>query len=94
MEVAASLKPKAASISLIGRSAVPFQHVLGQEIGAAIKRLFESKGIVFYTNLSVAEFKGKDGFVSHAVLSDGQIIPADVCVLGLGMMIGFRITFL
>ena len=93
MEVAASLKPKAASVSLIGKSAVPFQNVLGRKIGEAIKRLFESKGIVFYTNLSVREFRGKEGLVTHAVLSDGQVLPADVCVLGLGMMSGLKTAF-
>lgn len=86
MEVAASLHPKAASVSLIGKSSVPFQQVLGNRIGEAIRHLFESKGIVFYTDASVSEFKGEDGRVTHAVLSDGRVLQADVCVLGLGTM--------
>lgn len=85
MEVAAALKPKAASVSLIGTSSVPFQNIMGQEIGEAIKRLFQSKGIVFYMNLSIAQFQGKDGHVSHVLLTDGHLLPADVCVLGLGV---------
>ena len=85
MEVAASLQPKAASVTLIGRSGVPFENILGREVGNAIRKLFESKGIVFHVNVSVSEFKGEAGILKHAVLSDGQILPANVCVLGLGM---------
>ena len=84
MEVAAALKPKAASVSVIGTSAVPFQRILGHEIGSAIKRLFEEKGVAFWMKRTITEFRGDNGVLTHVLLSDGQVLQADVCLLGSG----------
>ena len=89
MEVAAALKLGASSVTVVGQSSVPFQHILGQEIGQAVKELFESKGITFHMNTTIREFRGSGGNVSQAVLSDGNSLDAEICVLGLGMILMF-----
>lgn len=44
MEMAATCVDKAASVTVIGRTPVPFQPVFGEDIGNRIKRQFEEKG--------------------------------------------------
>lgn len=83
MEIAAYLAGKAASVSVIGRSNVPFKQVFGQEMGARIKELYESKGVVFHLKTHVKKFLGKDGQLEEVVIP-GQVLKAELCVIGIG----------
>ena len=42
------------------------------------------KGVTFIGKNSAKEFVGSDGKLTHVELQDGQKLPADVCVLGVG----------
>lgn len=44
MEVAACIAAKAKSITVVGMEKVPFERVLGFEVGGAYERLHASKG--------------------------------------------------
>nr|KAG5700607.1 hypothetical protein BaRGS_015403 [Batillaria attramentaria] len=46
--------------------------------------LHESKGVKFYFERGIKEFRGKDGQLTQAVLSDDTVLDADLCVLGIG----------
>eukprot|EP01099_Mayorella_cantabrigiensis_P008512 TRINITY_DN800_c0_g1_i1.p1 TRINITY_DN800_c0_g1~~TRINITY_DN800_c0_g1_i1.p1 ORF type:complete len:543 (-),score=146.79 TRINITY_DN800_c0_g1_i1:41-1627(-) len=83
MEIAATLTGKVASISVVGRG-VPFERVLGRQVGAVMKQLSEEKGLKFISK-SPTEFKGADGVVQAVVFDDGTEVPADVVVLGIGV---------
>ncbi|RWS26139.1 apoptosis-inducing factor 3-like isoform X4 [Leptotrombidium deliense] len=83
MEVAAYLCGKAKSVSVIGRSNVPFKQILGQELGARIKELYESKGVIFHLKTHVKKFVGSAGSVEEVVIP-GSVLPADVVVVGIG----------
>uniref|UniRef100_A0A8C2CV71 Apoptosis inducing factor mitochondria associated 3 n=1 Tax=Cyprinus carpio TaxID=7962 RepID=A0A8C2CV71_CYPCA len=48
MEVAAALTDKAHSVSVIGIEAVPFRKALGEKVGKALMKLFESNRVKFY----------------------------------------------
>ncbi|XP_013379769.1 apoptosis-inducing factor 3 isoform X2 [Lingula anatina] len=85
MEVAAYLASKAASVSVIGRSSVPLQSVLGQQVGQRLLKLFEEKGVKFFNNDSVKEFIGREGSVREVVLNDGGTLPADMVLVGIGV---------
>ncbi|GFU00934.1 apoptosis-inducing factor 3 [Nephila pilipes] len=85
MEVASYLLGKASSITVIGRSSVPFANVFGKEIGARIKVMFEEKGVVFHYGKDIAKFNGIDGYLNSVELSSGEILPAEVCVVGIGV---------
>jgi len=83
MEIAATLTGKVASISVVGRG-LPFERVLGSQVGAVMKQLSEEKGLKFISK-SPKEFKGADGVVQAVIFDDGSEVPADVVVVGVGV---------
>ena len=42
MELASNFADKAASVTCVGRSSIPFANVLGEKIGAMLKKVMES----------------------------------------------------
>ncbi|XP_063812173.1 apoptosis-inducing factor 3-like isoform X2 [Pseudophryne corroboree] len=85
MEVAAFLSDKAGSVSVIGKSDVPFQAVLGSQIGAVAMKLLADRGINFYMGTEAREIRGENGQVKEVVLRNGTQISADIVVAGIGV---------
>ncbi|XP_053311834.1 apoptosis-inducing factor 3-like [Spea bombifrons] len=85
MEVAAFLSDKASSVSIIGKSAFPFQAVLGPQVGEAAMKLLQERGVKFYMNTEAKEIRGDDTQVKEVILKNGSKIPADVVVAGIGV---------
>ena len=85
MEVAACLVSKAASVTVVGRSEVPFGIVLGKEIGMGLKKMHEDKGVKFHLGTTIKEFVGENGHITSCTLASGETLPADVVVCGLGV---------
>ncbi|NXO38004.1 AIFM3 factor, partial [Locustella ochotensis] len=65
-----SLQPGAACLGF-GWVQLPFQ-------------MLQNKGVKFHMKTELCELKGKDGKVTEAVLSNGENLPADVVVVGIG----------
>jgi len=86
MEVASALASKASSVSVVDLVKVPFQLTLGEKLGAFFTKLHESNNVKFHFETSVKEFKGENGQVKEAVLANGTVLPADVCVMGIGVV--------
>ncbi|RUS78071.1 hypothetical protein EGW08_014151, partial [Elysia chlorotica] len=86
LEVACAMVGHAASVSVVGNTAAPLLHVFGQEIGQWLQKLHESKGVKFYNRSSITEFEGQDGVLTAVRLQDGTQLPADACVLGVGVL--------
>ncbi|TRY87461.1 hypothetical protein DNTS_035291 [Danionella cerebrum] len=84
MEVAAALSEKAHSVSVIGIEAVPFRKALGEKVGKALMKLFESNRVKFYMLNEVWEMRGHNGQLKEVVLKSGKVLRADVCVIGIG----------
>ncbi|CAG8564592.1 9422_t:CDS:10, partial [Dentiscutata heterogama] len=87
MEMAAVCAKKA-NVSVIGMEKVPFERVLGIEVGGAIQKLHEASGISFYLQSGVKEIEPLDIDPSRGgavILTDGRKIPADVIVIGAGV---------
>uniref|UniRef100_A0A673NHG5 Apoptosis-inducing factor 3-like n=1 Tax=Sinocyclocheilus rhinocerous TaxID=307959 RepID=A0A673NHG5_9TELE len=84
MEVAAALTYKAHSVSVIGIEAVPFRKALGEKVGKALMKLFESNRVKFYMLNEVWEMRGHNGQLKEVVLKSGKVLRADVCVIGIG----------
>ncbi|KAG8187845.1 hypothetical protein JTE90_001219 [Oedothorax gibbosus] len=85
MEVASYLIGKAKSVTVIGRSPVPFANVFGKEVGARIRDLFKEKGVEFHFGKDVLKFNGTDGHVTSIELSSGETVDAEVCIVGIGV---------
>ncbi|XP_071994224.1 apoptosis-inducing factor 3-like [Engystomops pustulosus] len=85
MEIAAFLADKANSVSVIGRSDVPFQAVLGAQIGEVAMKLLKEQGVNFYMRTEVREIREDNGQVKEVILRNGTQLPADVVVAGIGV---------
>ncbi|KAL9826386.1 apoptosis-inducing factor 3-like isoform 4-T4 [Geothlypis trichas] len=84
MEVAAFLSDKAGTISVVEREEFPFQHAMGPQVGGVAMKMLQNKGVKFHMKTELCELKGKDGKVTEAVLVNGEKLPADVVVVGIG----------
>ncbi|UYV77206.1 AIFM3 [Cordylochernes scorpioides] len=87
MEVAASLVGGASMVQVVGRSSVPFANVFGSRIGEKVKEMFIKKGVTFYLETNIIQFAGdKTGNLIGVSLDCGVSIPADICVVGIGIV--------
>jgi len=86
MEVTAYLADKAKSVSVVDMIKVPFQLTLGDKVGSVMQKMHEEKGVKFHFESGIQEFAGVDGKVTEAVLSTGVRLPADVAILGVGVV--------
>ncbi len=80
MEVAASLRERGLDVVVVSGEHVPFEKVLGPEVGRALQGLHVRHGVEFRLGRHVVSFT--DGF---AVLDDGERIAADFVVVGHGV---------
>lgn len=85
--VVAVAKRKLASIDVIGMEEVPFQNLLGKEVGMGLKKYHESQGVKFHMQTKVDKIVASESNSSEAsgILVNGQIIPADFVVMGVGV---------
>lgn len=91
MEVAIAVtgQEKAKSVAVIGMEEVPFQNVLGKEVGSGLMKVQQQKGVKFYTKAGVEKIEGQDGKAAAVVIKDESgksvHVPADVVILGVGV---------
>lgn len=85
MEGANYCQNKSKKVTVIFRGELPFQPLLGPEVGKVFMKLFEEKGVHFITKNTITEIKdnGK-GNVTEVVLKDGSTLPADIVIMGVG----------
>jgi apoptosis-inducing factor 3 len=90
METAAYLlaNRKCTNVTVIGMEEQPFSRVLGNEIGLVMRRLHESKGCKFIMNAVASKFNGDSSSkkVASITLKDGSTIPAQLVILGAGII--------
>ncbi|XP_057654676.1 apoptosis-inducing factor 3-like isoform X1 [Diorhabda carinulata] len=85
MEGANYCQNKSKKVTVIFRGELPFQPLLGPEVGKAFMKLFEEKGVHFVTKNTITEIRddGK-GNVTEVVLKDGSTLKADIVIMGVG----------
>jgi len=81
LEVAASLRGRDIEVHVVAPELQPLEKVLGGEVGAFLRKLHESHGVVFHMGRTVDHVSD-----SEVVLSDGAILDADFIVVGAGVM--------
>ncbi|MCC6327853.1 MAG: FAD-dependent oxidoreductase [Acidobacteria bacterium] len=84
MEAAASLRKRGLSVTVVAPDTVPFERTLGPEIGALFRRMHESNGVEFRLEDHAVRFEG-EGKVQSAVLASGEILEADLVLIGVGV---------
>lgn len=80
LEVAASLRARSISVHVVAPEQVPMEKVLGSQVGAFVRSLHESHGVVFHLGQTVKRVDG-----TKVSLSGGEAIEADFLVLGVGV---------
>jgi len=87
MEVASCIVKKCKSVTVVGMEAVPFERVLGIEVGKVLQQFHEAQGIKFIMNAVAKEFQqNADQCVHTVVLKDDSKLPADVVIIGAGVV--------
>ena len=81
-EVAASLRQMGKDVTLVANLDHPLERVLGPEVGAIYGELHRANGVRIVSG-HVIGLVGDDR-VSGVRLADGQVLPADVVVAGVG----------
>jgi NADPH-dependent 2,4-dienoyl-CoA reductase/sulfur reductase-like enzyme len=87
MEVALA-GAKKANVTVVGMDKTPFEKILGEEIGSALRKNHEKQGIKFQLPVQISHFAPNDkdsSKVGAVVLKSGEKIPADVVILGTGV---------
>ena len=84
MEAAASLIQQGLKVTVVSPSKVPFQKILGDELGKMFQQVHESNGVEFKFETKATEFVGKDR-VEQVTLDSGEQIAADMVIIGVGV---------
>jgi NADPH-dependent 2,4-dienoyl-CoA reductase/sulfur reductase-like enzyme/nitrite reductase/ring-hydroxylating ferredoxin subunit len=80
LEVAASLRARDLSVTVVAPETVPMEKVLGPEVGAFIRGLHERHGVTFHLGTKPASIQD-----TEITLDNGTRVPADLVVVGVGV---------
>jgi 3-phenylpropionate/trans-cinnamate dioxygenase ferredoxin reductase subunit len=83
-EVAASARLMGAEVSMVEMAPLPLERVLGSELGQFYRDVHADHGVDMHFSVGLAELRGS-GRVEEVVLTDGQVLAADLVVAGIGV---------
>jgi NADPH-dependent 2,4-dienoyl-CoA reductase/sulfur reductase-like enzyme/nitrite reductase/ring-hydroxylating ferredoxin subunit len=81
LEVAASLRQREVAVTVVAPEEVPLVPIIGEKLGRFVQDLHEEHGVEFRLGHTVTEIKDKE-----VVLDDGTTVPADLVVIGVGVV--------
>lgn len=84
MEAAAGLAQKGLQVTVVSPSSVPFEKILGQEIGKLFQQVHEEQGVKFLLGSKAQKFEG-NGKVEAVILENGDRLTTDLVVVGVGV---------
>ncbi|MQA27135.1 MAG: NAD(P)/FAD-dependent oxidoreductase [Micromonosporaceae bacterium] len=84
METAAAARTRGAEVTVVEVDSLPLRRVLGDEVARIYADLHAEHGVGFRFGSIVAEITGS-AHASGVRLSDGELLPADVVVVGVGV---------
>ncbi len=84
LECASSLSERGLDVTVVTPDETPFAGLFGSEVGEMFRKLHEENGVVFVSEAKAERLSG-EGQVTHVVLEDGQELPADLVVVGVGV---------
>ncbi|GAA3112476.1 FAD-dependent oxidoreductase [Pseudonocardia yunnanensis] len=86
LEVTAAARQRGCAVTLVERDNQPLRQVLGDEMGAVFADLHRAHGVDLRLGNGVREIVGDGGRASGVALSSGDTLPADVVVVGIGVI--------
>jgi NADPH-dependent 2,4-dienoyl-CoA reductase/sulfur reductase-like enzyme/nitrite reductase/ring-hydroxylating ferredoxin subunit len=84
MEAASSLRQRGCDVTVVSPDEVPFQKILGEDIGKMFKDVHEQNGVRFSVGSGVTGFEGT-GQAETVVLKNGERLAADFVLVGIGV---------
>ncbi|MGA0328846.1 MAG: NAD(P)/FAD-dependent oxidoreductase [Ilumatobacteraceae bacterium] len=86
LEVAATARTRGCDVTVLEGAPAPLIRGLGADMGRHIARIHEDNGVTVRCDVRVDAFvEGERGVVSGIRLADGEVIPADVVLVGVGV---------
>jgi 3-phenylpropionate/trans-cinnamate dioxygenase ferredoxin reductase subunit len=86
LEAAAIAVEAGVSVTLLEALPRVLARVTAPEISAFYQEVHAEAGVVIRTSAEVASFEGSDGEVRAVVLADGDRVPADFVIVGIGLI--------
>jgi 3-phenylpropionate/trans-cinnamate dioxygenase ferredoxin reductase subunit len=83
-EVAASARQLNVEVALVEAAPLPLARVLGDELGRFFAAVHSDHGVQLHLGSGVQALRG-GARVEEVVLTDGQVLPADLVVVGVGV---------
>lgn len=84
LEVASAARGYGNEVTVLGREDVPLSAALGETAGSVFAELHRDHGVDLRMSTSVAGIEGHVGRVTGVRLEGGEVVPADVVVIGIG----------
>ncbi len=85
-EVAATLRAQGLAVTIVEPLSTPLERVLGEDVGAVVGELHAAHGVEMIFGDGVVGFDGRDGEVAEVATTSGRRLPADLVVVGVGMI--------
>ena len=87
LEVAATAKARGCEVTVLEGAPAPMMRGLGADMGHAAALVHADNGVAMRFNVKVAGLvEGSKGSVGGVALDDGKVVPADVVVVGIGVV--------
>ncbi|MBA3457839.1 MAG: FAD-dependent oxidoreductase, partial [Deltaproteobacteria bacterium] len=80
LEVAASLRARGANVTVVAPEPVPLAKILGDEVGAFIRKVHEAKGVTFRLGRKPERITPE-----LVILDDNATLPSTLVVMGVGV---------
>jgi NADPH-dependent 2,4-dienoyl-CoA reductase/sulfur reductase-like enzyme/nitrite reductase/ring-hydroxylating ferredoxin subunit len=80
LEVAWSLRERKLEVAVVGKHSVPFERILGRELGDLIRKTHEANGVKFHLGRTAAKIED-----CAVELDDGTKLHCDFVVVGIGV---------
>lgn len=92
LEVAAAARHHGVPVTVVEPQPTPLHAVLGAEVGDAFAALHRRHGVDLRTGTGVEAVEGTDGRVSGVRVTGGELLPADLVVVGVGVTPNTRLA--
>jgi 3-phenylpropionate/trans-cinnamate dioxygenase ferredoxin reductase component len=84
METAAAARDHGNEVTVVDPQPVPLRAALGDELGQMFAELHQDHGVDLRLRTGVREFTSAGDHVAGLITNDGETLPADVVVVGVG----------
>lgn len=86
MELAAAAATYGNNVTLLGLEEIPLAGAIGPDLGRFFRGIHEANGVSFRLPASARELTGASGAVTGVVTDSGDVLPADIVVIAVGVV--------